>query len=132
MKKKMKALLGAGAVLVAVGFGATAAQAGTSYVGFNVDMPNLQQGQDTAGQTKSTTGASGTVRIDGVGGGYKANAKMRQGSPAQFGTEVKGLGGGSSASLANSFQSGKYVYVHLTNNTWTTVKVNVAGSFRSN
>lgn len=132
MKFRHKAIVGTGVVLAALGLGATAAQAGTSYVSFNYDMPKFQQGVQVAGQTKTTSNAAGHVRITGVGGNYTANAKMQHGSPAQFGTEVKGLGDNSSANLPNSFGSGSYVFVRLTNNTWTTVSVNVAGSFKSN
>lgn len=119
-------------IVGALALTSTAAHAGTSWVSYNVNLPNLQQGTNTAHQDKTYSGVAGNLSVSYVASSYTVNAKTRHGSAAIFGVEVKGLTDGSSASLRNSVPAGERVSVTLTNNTWTYVTVQTMGSFKSN
>lgn len=129
MKTKSKIVLSIvlGGIMLSAG---GAAYAGTSYQGFNETTPSLQQPRTFGNQTKAGSGVAGGIIVDSVGSNYTVNAKLRTGNT--FGTEVKGLGDSSSASLPNSIGAGSTTQMTLTNNTWTTVTVQIVGSWRSN
>lgn len=125
-----------GAAIVA-GFvvtgGLTAAAAGTSYVSFDVTMPRLQQGVTTAAQTKSgAINTASTARVDGIGGGYKANLRTaRTSGSEQYGTERKNLGKGT-WNLNSPFAKGAKIGLNIHNASWTAVNVQIFGAFKSN
>lgn len=132
MRKRLTNTAIVAGIVGALALSSSAAHAGTSWVGYNVNLPNLQQGTSTAYQDKTYAGTAGNLNVSFVALSYLVNAKTRHGSVATFGIEVKGLTDGSVASLRNSVPAGARVSVTLTNNTWTTVTVQTIGAFKSN
>jgi hypothetical protein len=118
--------------------------AGTTYSGFATTLPSAQQGILAASQIKTTASAAGHIKSISVGADYKLNARQCRldhaagpGSTPYLvscGTERFRLDDGGSATLPSGslVAAGKRAYLELHNMTWTLVRVNASGSWRSN
>lgn len=115
---------------LAVG-GAISAQAVTSQSDFNTTVPRFQQSHYWEYQNKTTSSAS-QVHFNSIGGGYTMNVKAQNGGNNAEYTEKKGIGTGSTVSIANSTPVGTATRLIVTNNSWVTVDVNVTGWFKTN
>ncbi|WP_448262135.1 hypothetical protein [Microbacterium aurum] len=117
-------------VSLAVG-GAAAAQAVTTQSNFNTNVPRFQQSHYWEYQNKTTSSAS-EVRFSSIGGGYTMNVKAQNGANGNQYSEQTAISTGSTRSIPNSTPSGTATRLIVTNNTWTTVQVNVTGWFKTN
>jgi hypothetical protein len=143
MKRSTKLIVG-GMLAAAMALPAANAFATSSYTGFNVNMPALQQGILAAHQTKTSPATAGTIRVATVGGGYKVNARQCRLGHADgpgatsylvtCGTEQFAISGGQSRSLASGSRvaAGRTAYLELHNHVWTIVRAQATGSWRAN
>jgi hypothetical protein len=138
MKKSVKWIVG-GIIAAAILVPAAAASATSTYVGYNVNLPSLQQGVLAASQTKTAVASAGNINVSTVGSTYTLNARqcrVNVASPLNVscGTERDGLGGGSSATLPSGslVAAGHTAFLQLFNSTWTVVNVQATGSWRAN
>jgi len=135
MNKKFAKLLTVAALTTAlVGVGG-AAIAGTSYVSFSTTAPVGQYPGNTGSQTKTTTNASGNVRITTVGSTYKTDATMCSllGVYCGGGTKVYSLDDGGSSTLPNTYTGGTgNMVTSFQISTWNAAAVSISGSWRTN
>jgi hypothetical protein len=143
MKRSTKLFVG-GILAVAMALPAGSAFATSSYTGFNVNLPSLQQGVLAAHQIKTSAAAAGTIKVSTIGGGYHLNARQCRldhaagpGSTPYLvtcGTEVTYIGAGATKSLPSGSRvaSGNTAYLELHNQVWTVVRVQATGSWRAN
>lgn len=127
MKNKKFAVLGLALGLLAVG---GAAEAGTSYSGYNTTVGKFNGSGYTAYQTKTTSGAYGNLNSTTVGGSYTVDARMQ--SSTGTGAWVRSVGDNDSRTLPNSVSSGRSARAEFSNDATTPVDVQVSGSWRSN
>lgn len=130
MKLHYKAITGLALAAGLVGAGG-AAFAGTSYVGFDAIMPNLQQGWNSSTQTKAISNNAGSLAMSSVGSNYTANARICNGA-GTCASERDGVGDNTTVSLAAGFPAGTNVHMQLFENPWALVQVEAIGSWKSN
>lgn len=143
MKKRTKALVGA---VLAIGLIAPAAgaMATSTYIGFSVNLPSLQQGVLAASQIKTTRAAAGELKVSYIGGGYTLNARQCRLDHASgpgstpyrvsCGTEKLDIPAGAYRSLPSGslVASGKRAWLELHNEAWAFVRVQAKGTWRAN
>ena len=118
--------------------GAGLAHAGTSYAGFNVNVPRFQGAYvGIPSQTKATSHAAGHIRFSAIGSTYKMDARqcLEGGLICNgYGTKVFAIPDDNRVrSLPNTILRGtKRVGVELRVASWNAVNVNARGSWRSN
>lgn len=143
MKKRTKALVGA---VLAIGLIAPAAgaMATSTYIGFNVNLPSLQQGILAASQIKTTKAAAGNLKVSFIGGGFKLNARQCRLTHASgpgstpyrvsCGIEVKDVPSGAYRNLPSGslVAAGSRAWLELHNSQWTIIRVQAKGTWRAN
>ena len=129
-KAKKALVAGILGVSLALG-GAVGAQAVTSQSNFSTTVPRAQQSHYWEYQNK-TTGSASQVNFSSIGGGYTMNVKAQNGASGTQYSEQTAISTGSTRSIPNSTPSGTATRLIVTNNTWTTVTVSVAGWFKTN
>jgi hypothetical protein len=136
--RKSARLVAVGIVAGGLLLPAVAAQATSTYVGFNVNLPSLQGGVLAASQTKTTASAAGEISVNSVASTFTLNARQCRvlvASPLQVacGTERDGLGDSTIATLPSGSQvpAGKTAFLQLFNSTWTVINVQAAGYWRA-
>ena len=132
MKKSLKYGVAAAALTaVLVGGGALSAFATTSQTSFDGIANRFQQSRYFEYQTR-TTGDSSQIRFSDIGGGYAMNVKAQNGSSGTEYKEEDDLGTGYTYSIPNSTPTGDQTRLIVTNHSWTTVTVAIAGWFKTN
>jgi hypothetical protein len=131
--KTSKKLVAAAVVAIGSFIVAPAAYAGLTNQSYSTTLPNLQQPRHVGNQTKTYGSTAGNIYVANVGADYRVNARMHHSPSRSYGTEIFGLGDGSSGRLANSYAAGTtQLQATLVNSTWTAVTVSVNGHWRSN
>lgn len=81
-------------------------------------------------QTKSSTGAQGTIKSGTVGGGYTVMVALQRTDTGEDGTAVR-VDDNQTKYLNNEIEKGKQARLHFTNDLLTRVNVQVSGTFRA-
>lgn len=127
LKKKTLASLGLTVGLLAI---AGAAQAGTTYSGYNTTVGSFNGSGYTGYQTKASSDVSGSLKSSSVGGKYTVDARMS--ASAGTGSWVRSVSDSETRSLPNSINKGSSARVQFSNDVTTPVSVQVTGSWKSN
>ncbi len=125
-KKLMVGILAVGMLFS----GAMAANAGTTWSGYNTSVAPLNGSGYTGYQTKAVDGATAYLNSGSVGGGYKVDARTL--SSGSAGTWRRDVVGGNSYNLNNNHYKGTSLRVQFSNDLATRVSVQVVGSWISN
>lgn len=131
ISRSRKALMAVGLTVALAAGGAASAQALTTQTDFSSIVPALQQSHYWEYQNRTTSNAS-DVHFTSIGASYLMNVKAQNGSSGTEYTEKKGIGTGSTVSIANSTPIGTATRLIVTNNTWALVTVLVNGWFKTN
>lgn len=131
MKLRRMAAVAAATAVVAVGT-AGAALAGTSFVGYNLDVPKMGGNKLSAQQTKAITDNDGALKSTSVGGGYTMNVCMSTTAGICLPFTSKDIVTGSEVKLPNAFVAGSKVCAKFTSSWTTIVTVKVKGEWKSN
>lgn len=131
MRNSRKAIAAVGLATALATGGALSAQAVTSQSNFTTIVPRFQQSHYWEYQNRTTTDPS-QVNFSSIGGGYTMNVKAQNGASGTQYTEKKGIGTGSTVSIANSTPAGTATRLIVTNNSWVYVDVTVTGWYKTN
>lgn len=118
------------AVTIALALGGSSAWAGTTNAYYSETLGPFAGVGTTATQTKTYTGMAGYVTSYEVGGSYLVTAKMRGDTSGTWTGYV--IGDGTTHYLHNSLVAGDSVWAVFQNRPQTTVRVAIAGQWRSN
>lgn len=113
--------------------GSSLVYAGTSSVGYSTTVGKVNGSGYTAYQTKTTTGANGSLRSDEVGGKYTVDARM-QDRNGIIGAWTYGVNDNKTYTLKGHINQKKDygIRVQFSNDLNTFVNVQVEGSFKGN
>ncbi|MFT4217247.1 MAG: hypothetical protein QM619_08720 [Micropruina sp.] len=130
MRRTVKLAGGVSAVGLILAFGATAAQAGTSYKSYNTTIGKYGGAGYSATQTKRFTDASASVRSATVGGDYTADVCLVPSNSGFCLGGSKTINDGSNVLVWNFATEGSTVRLKFTDG-WQWVNVQVTGTWAS-
>lgn len=135
MKFTVKKVLLAGVLGLGLAFtGVGVANAGTTLIGFNYNLPKFQlPGGGNYDQTKAISNFSGWFQGMSIGGGYNVDARECRDLVYNCGPQIKNVYSYGHVNLPNSIQKGTVeVNAQQRVNTYNFVDVHVSGYFASN
>lgn len=132
MKTKATKRLSATVAITAIlaGGAGASAWAATTYSSYDTTVGRLGGSGYSGSQTKSSTGAQGTIKSVTVGGGYSLMVALQRTDTGKDGTAVR-IDDNQTKFLNNEIEKGAKARLHFTNDWNTLVNVQADGKFRA-